>query len=241
MTATAPDSPAGSANPVARRQPPAAINPFATRFVQPGAIPYLPHVPGRSLDVLLSDWFKLKAAAVCGPHGSGKSTLLAHLHDRLLSLGCRVLKVQRHDHGRRRFSQFSLPAPNSEPPLPADSAADAPLPPTGTLLPPPSISGRTAVLWDGFEQVPRWQRSGIIRWYRWRGWPLLVTAHGPIANLPVLLDTTVSPSLARQIAESLGGEQIVPSAEELSLRLDAHAGNLREVLFDLYDEYEARA
>src|SRR5438045_9395885 len=55
------------------------VNPFSSRFVEPGAIPFRFPSPGGLADVVR----RLDEAGgwgqVVGPHGSGKSTLLAAL------------------------------------------------------------------------------------------------------------------------------------------------------------------
>ena len=53
-------------------------NPFSTRFVQPGAIPWL--ATDISLRAVLFRLYDVdNRAIICGPHGSGKSTILSHL------------------------------------------------------------------------------------------------------------------------------------------------------------------
>ncbi len=61
-------------------------NPFATRFVAPGIIPWVAVDQGApSLELLaarLTQDFRNRAEIV-GPHGSGKSTLMRHLAENL--------------------------------------------------------------------------------------------------------------------------------------------------------------
>ena len=53
-------------------------NPFSTRFIRPGAIPWLS--TDASLNSLLLRLCSVdNRALICGPHGSGKSTILSHL------------------------------------------------------------------------------------------------------------------------------------------------------------------
>lgn len=53
-------------------------NPFSTRFIRPGAIPWLS--TSTSLSSLLLRLCSIdNRAIICGPHGSGKSTILSHL------------------------------------------------------------------------------------------------------------------------------------------------------------------
>jgi (2Fe-2S) ferredoxin len=81
-------------------------NPFATRFTQPGAIPY--HFPTDvSLESLATQFFHQHRgrAAIVGPHGSGKTSLLyaisPHLgiiHQHHLCQGDPVPKTLLHQH-----------------------------------------------------------------------------------------------------------------------------------------------
>jgi hypothetical protein len=72
---------------------PPRVNPFATAFVQPGAVPFL-FPPGASAELLAA---KLRATGgygqVVGPHGSGKSTLLAALIPRLTAWRVRAVRL----------------------------------------------------------------------------------------------------------------------------------------------------
>jgi hypothetical protein len=52
------------------------MNPFSTRLVEPGAIPY--HLPG-GVAALAERFREHRRGELVGPHGSGKSTLLASL------------------------------------------------------------------------------------------------------------------------------------------------------------------
>jgi hypothetical protein len=61
-------------------------------------------------------------------------------------------------------------------------------------------------------------------------------------GLPVLLKARTSPELAGRIAATLAGERFASNVRE-SMRQSfvRHGGNLREVLFDLYDLYERQS
>jgi len=54
---------------------PSEPNPFSTRFVQPGAIPYL-FEAGSLAEVIGSFESQGRWGQIVGPHGSGKTTLL---------------------------------------------------------------------------------------------------------------------------------------------------------------------
>jgi hypothetical protein len=186
-------------------------NPFSTRHVRPGAIPYQ-FPPGDSMDALLS---RLEASGwwgqIIGPHGTGKSTLVAALLPALQQRGREPSLVRLHERHRR-------------------------LPPAVWAAPP----ANGVLVLDGFEQLPLWVRWRLQRHCRRSGWGLLVTAHRPL-GLPDLHCTEVKPDVARSIlAHLLGGQQGLVDESDLFACLAARGGNLREALFDLYDSHERR-
>jgi energy-coupling factor transporter ATP-binding protein EcfA2 len=71
-----------------------ASNPFATRFIRPGAIEYL-YPAGQSGEALVE---QLRAqnwqGQIIGPHGSGKSTLVAALAAALAAAGRKVVQIK---------------------------------------------------------------------------------------------------------------------------------------------------
>lgn len=190
-----------------------APNPFATRCVRPGAIPYL-FPCGRSAGWLVE---RLRASGwwgqVTGAHGSGKSALVATLLPALEAAGRRPVCCLLHG-GQRR-----LPVPWREL-AGADSA--------------------TLLVIDGYEQLSRWQRWRAKRFCRRRGCGLLVTAHVDV-GLPPLFHTAASAETTAQIAVGLlpPSDRTI-AAEDVSRLFTARRGNVRETLFDLYDLYEKR-
>jgi hypothetical protein len=59
--------------------------------------------------------------------------------------------------------------------------------------------------------------------------------------LPLLFRTSASVALAEQIVRFLlRGEPPLTDASDLARRFEHHSGDLRELLFDLYDLYERR-
>jgi hypothetical protein len=186
-------------------------NPFCTRRIRPGALPYL-FPPGASWDTILQ---RLRDAAgwgeIIGPHGSGKSSFLAGLIPRLEAEGWQVRRIDLHD-GQRR--------------LPVD------------LRKLPATDSPILLVVDGYEQLGRLSRFRLQRHCRRRGWGLIVTAHRP-AGLPELFECTVSAELAHRIVQSLlpDAAHLFPAAEISNCY--AHSkGNLREMLFEMYDRFE---
>lgn len=101
-------------------------------------------------------------------------------------------------------------------------------------------SGEKLLVVDGYEQLGWWTRHRIQKRCRQCGWGLLVTAHSDL-GLPTLYCTSVTPKLARTLIKQLlsDGDPELFANVDLRVTLERHHGNLREVLFELYDQYEA--
>jgi len=191
----------------------AADNPFSTRCVRPGAVPFLfpddedvQRLVGRLRE---RGWW----GAVLGPHGSGKSALLATLVEALKRLPRRVLRVELHDRERR---------------LPDHARRTLARDPPEQLVV------------DGYEQLGRLARWRLRRTCRRRGLGLLVSAHRPV-GLPELYRTRVDLDLARRLVEHLqAGYEPHVAGDDVVVAHGRHGDNLRELLFALYDLYESR-
>ena len=193
--------------------PASAENPFSTRHVRPGAIPYR-FPAGQSTAGLVerlrnNHW----RGQIVGPHGSGKSALVAALVAGIERAGRPTLLIELHDRQRR-----------------------LPLSP-GRMR---GLALGTVVVVDGYEQLALWRRLVLKRFCRRRGLGLVATSHESV-GLPDLCRTTTSLPLAREIVEQLLGEDPSPvTPGEVNERFKLHRGNMREILFDLYDLYERR-
>ncbi|MFO0916039.1 MAG: hypothetical protein U0795_23985 [Pirellulales bacterium] len=185
-------------------------NPFATSFTRPGALEFL-FPPGVSPDSLLDTFERLgRRAQIVGPHGTGKSTLIATLQPHMIARGWDVLAVWcRADE--RRLPSWLFERPWTE---------------------------RTVLVIDGYEQLTWWDRLKL-RWRAWRGksgW--LVTSHSDLAG-PVLWRTVADLATVRQLVHQLLSQQGL-DPQLLDERLDASwsacQGNVRELLFALFDE-----
>ena len=99
-------------------------------------------------------------------------------------------------------------------------------------------AGARLILVDGYEQLGCWSRFWLKAGCRQRGWGLLVTAHRDV-GLPTLFETTTSVQTAEAVVEHLlprRGTMI--SRQMVTESFAAAHGNLREMLFALYDHYE---
>jgi len=188
-------------------------NPFSTSRIRPGAARFL-FPRGRCAEAMVG---QLQAndwrGQILGPHGSGKSALVAALIPAIEQAGRRPLLIALHDNQRR---------------MPVD----------WNRLTAPGCA--TVLIVDGYEQLGRWARFKLKRFCRRRRAGLLVTAHKPV-GLPDLCRLTPDLGLAQKIVDQLLGEQrsvIAPS--EVAECFFRHRGNLREMLFGLYDLYEQR-
>ncbi len=187
-------------------------NPFSTRRIRPGAIPYV-FSPNEDAASLVA---RLQANAwrgqIVGPHGSGKTSLVVALLPEIARAGREPILVTLHDGER------SLAAHQDE----MDRATAA-----------------TVVMIDGFEQLAFWNKWRVRAFCRRRASGLLVTAHASV-GLPTLTTTAVDLVRAQRVLDSLLPDATGSDQAELQKVLAAHRGNLRDALFDLYDLHELR-
>ena len=189
-------------------------NPFSTSFVRPGAISYRLS-SGHDLAGIVSRFQRIgRAGQIVGPHGSGKSTLLADLIQLWEEGGERVVLVELHD-GQRR--------------LPVRLA---------TLL---HDESPTLIALDGYEQLGRRSQSSARRFCRRHGIGLVVTSHQSM-GIPDLIRCTPSLALVEELVSCLlANDPDRITRDEIRRSFHRHEGNVREVLFEMYDLYEARS
>lgn len=188
----------------------ARANPFSTRFVRPGSIDYV-FGEGESAGRLVA---RLRAAGwqgeIVGPHGSGKSALLAALIPEIRRAGKTPLLVELHDGQRRLPINLSELAVDTE------------------------FALNTVLIVDGYEQLGFWARFRLASFRRRGGIGLLVTAHRSVGFCE-LYSTRPTVELALKIIARLAAD--VPHAD-IQRAFDRRGGNIREMLFDLYDLFE---
>jgi hypothetical protein len=190
-----------------------AENPFCTRRIKPGALPFL-FPPGVTWDSILKQLQKNAGwGEIIGPHGSGKSTLLAGLIPLLQAEGWHVERFDLHDGHRH---------------LPVDVRKIS------------GIEKPFLLIVDGYEQLGKLSRLHIKRHCCARGWGLIATAHRSV-GLPELFNTTATLEQAnRVVGELLKNDASVVSGQEIADCYARCQGNLREMLFELYDLFEQR-
>lgn len=175
--------------------------------------------PGEQMSTLLARLEEnVWRGEIIGPHGSGKSTLVAGLIKALEASGFRCPLFGLHDGQRFMPRGWSR-----------------------TLR----RGGRPIVFIDGYEQLG-WISRLAVRWRCARtGNGLVVTAHAP-TGLPLLACTKPSVELTLEVARCLirSGGAVADTdrwlVDAASAAFARHQGNVREVLFDLYDLYEQR-
>lgn len=151
-------------------------------------------------------------AALVGPCGSGKTTLLEELRERFETRGVPTahlrLGVERPATLRADFERFLAAAP-----------------------------GRMPFL-DGAEQLNWWQWRRLVQATRGAA-GLVITAHRA-GRLPTLRACGTTPELLQDVVgELLGTGEFAPwmNAENIAERWGRHAGNVRNALRELYDEW----
>jgi hypothetical protein len=187
-------------------------NPLASRFLRPGALPFI-FPTGVSAAQLAQRLDELGGQVeILGPHGAGKSALLAALLPALRASSRQVELIELHD-GQRV--------------LPVDRLRQLEVAPSGTV-----------VAIDGYEQLGWWSRRRVGTLCKKRSFKLVVTCHETV-GFPLLWEARPTLELAHQIVARLTetAPYRVPP-DKIERAFEGHAGDLREMLFELYDYYE---
>jgi hypothetical protein len=187
-------------------------NPFATCWTRPGAIAFQ-FADGESIERLLDRFVAAGGrGAIAGPHGSGKSTLVAALRPRFSAGGWSVAATTLHDGQRRLPSGFLR----------------------GALA-----RVRPLVIVDGYEQLSLPSRVSLRFRCWWARAGLLVTSHAAV-GLPLVYRTRTTRELARQLVSMLTEKNSSPiTTRDIAASHADCGGNLRNLLFALYERHEA--
>ena len=208
-------------------------NPFSTRKTNPGIIPYyfgdviLPRESDSELffDLKYTNFRKFDfRSQIIGGHGTGKTTFLFEF--------VRYLESQKHivHHFTLHDGQRSLPREFWKR--------------LSILIDQPQmdvLDKMPICVIDGYEQLSLTAKIRLRRVCRKGRSGLLITTHTPAWRLPVLLRTETTDATMQDIIGHLFRDLpgIAPPDKALCRSLfDHHQGNLRNVLFDLYDHYE---
>ena len=222
-------------------------NPFCTRAVRAGALPFGfpvgsgPETVTRRL--VECGWW----GEIVGPHRSGKTTLLETIAPGLERCGRRLVRCKNHSDkvrfvSRRRVAEQrrSRLGFQRNKPTAAGTNPNAGSSLWSVFCGSPKWTQDTLVVVDGYEQLDRVSRWLLKRSCRRKGAGLLVTSHVSV-GLPRVFQTQVTRQLAHTLVAELlhsNCDRIRPA--DVDRCFDQHPGNLREVFFALYDIYESR-
>ncbi|MEX2170114.1 MAG: hypothetical protein WD851_12455 [Pirellulales bacterium] len=187
-------------------------NPFASHRTRPGVLEFC-FPAGVSAESLVNQLSRHHwRGQIVGPHGVGKSTLIAALLPELHRREICTRAVALHD-GQRRLPVGFLKSHN--------------------------LGGKLVFIVDGYEQLSYLERLKLS-WHCWLcGRGLLITTHSPAVRLMTLLTPVPSAALMTHLMHKLqGGSEPLVNDHAASVSFFRHGGNLREVWFDLYDQYE---
>jgi len=175
-----------------------------------------------SAEPLIERLLQLRRCAIVGPHGSGKSSLLAFLRE--------PLRVRFED--RLHWWRFPMEGP-----------AAAPLASLWAAL--GSWSQADLLVVDGYEQLSTFRRIQLRRQARRQRFALCVTCHRQPRGVASLYETTPTLQTVRDLVTDL-----LVAHPDLQLDYDQRVrerweslphrarGNVRELLFQLYDDFE---
>jgi len=206
------------------------INPFATRWVRPGAVPYCFGAgvnAGQLVERLRDGGWR---GAIVGPHGSGKSTLLATLVHAIEQMGIRVQKILLRD-GQRRLPRDILSRIRSRAKIGSTRDQEERGLPIELLIV------------DGYEQLSWWSRRRLSAICRRKHYGLLVTAHreNSVGSFSILFRTAAELATVQYLVDHVlpsHGGAIHP--DDVATALEQNKGNVREALFSLYDLFQQR-
>lgn len=91
---------------------------------------------------------------------------------------------------------------------------------------------------DGGERCPRWQLRLLSVLTHWRRTGLVITTHQPLGFCHPVMISSSPDQLHDVVAQLLGRPLDKPMMARLDNLLAEHGGSAREVIFQLYDEWE---
>ena len=191
--------------------PSRGVNPFATCWTRPGALPYRFN-DDQSIEQLVAKFVAQQwRGAIIGPHGSGKSTLLESLKPAIIAAGRNIQAISLRD-GQRRIPRHFFASWKCE--------------------------ANSVVIIDGYEQLGWPARLRLRLRCRSTGAGLLVTSHTPVC-IPTLIRLSPDRQLVEQLVGDLCAEvSTTITRADIAASHACHGSNVREILFDLYDRHE---
>ena len=220
-------------------------NPFATKFVGAGRLPFLGMVD-ETLDNLAETFVQQNFnGQIIGPHGVGKTTLTFELEKRVERLnGGRgpAFKFFRKIVGQRGAVRSIQPA------FAVNQIAQ--IAPQDIIRNDEFISGdsspslnraKTVLVIDGVERLSWFQRVALVKSCQRKRIGLLLTCHRPIWGLPTLVELTPDLSQFESVFNALTADcEFQLSSQRLGEIFRDNNENAREALMSCYDEFEAR-
>ncbi len=148
-------------------------------------------------------------AAIAGPHGSGKTTLLEDLGQQLQEQGFQLHSIFLNEQDRTYPIEFVRRVRGG-------------------------LTQNDIILFDGCERLGplNWRR---FRWQTRHAGGLIITTHRP-GRLPLLRRCETDPELLDDLVRRLWGNGVLPARTDIRRLYEAHCGNLREALRELYDK-----
>jgi hypothetical protein len=191
-------------------------NPFSSRFLEPGAIPFvfrdsesLASLADRIRSSLEAPTKHRVKLAIVGPHGTGKSTLLRHLSEHL---DCTATVLHATSNKWIAIDEILKAMRRKQP-----------------------------CLIDGYEQLPLWGKTLLIARSKVNRVPLCVTSHRLPWDFELLWETRIDPQVETHVIDTLlaDADPRVKSdlldSQDWEKSRQKHRENLRESLFDMYD------
>ncbi|MEL7499683.1 MAG: hypothetical protein AAFN77_18915 [Planctomycetota bacterium] len=197
-------------------------NPFSTRFVRPGGIPYIGLEPDEVCELAKRFIGCQMRGQIVGRHGAGKSTLTFPL--------AQAINNQLQEMGLAQGLDVRRIVIDS-----SKSIRDS------TNWQPTDHTFKKLLVVDGIERLSRWHRLAMLSNLRSRSIGVLVTTHQEILELPVLIQLRPDVKTLMRLVERLAPTTIGQpgfKSHELEQLMESHNGNIRECLMALYDVYE---
>lgn len=205
---------------------PSQSNPFASRYVRPGALPFRFRSNDRP-DAIVAQLREVRFGAIVGDHGTGKSTLLRELAG--------------HLEEEMPGGQWVQLTRDENPGLVSGIANSRVVLNCQRL-----VSAGGVLVIDGGEQLPSLARRIAARRTRRCGHFCLLTAHDEIPGFEILYRTSLDVDLIHELIAELLPPPLLPTDEVLRQRIYEHVAqtdlttidNLRVLWDQLYEVAE---